>query len=240
MSPVQHPSSIWGIWEGDTVISMSRQQWQWSVLCATGLQFGWAVHSFHGRHFASTIQSRNLPFHVQLACNPYESARSLFQEFTSCKRIFSSATNFLNHIRASKDTSVIHGFLIHSNHYQTSETTSNFWQLQTSIVSQLRQVQNLSSLLPWSIRIMTAKASRHLLQTWSPTVGLSPPQMSLTQTWAILLQVLVDSSLAFIHHAPLMLNPCCSNTPLQFPLVLSLDSYGNPLIGLSIQWIGLQ
>ncbi len=70
-----------------------------------------------------------------------------FQEFTSCKHIFSSATNFLNHIRASGDMSVIHGYLIHSNCYQTSEKTSNFWQLQTLIVFQLRQVENLSIII---------------------------------------------------------------------------------------------
>jgi hypothetical protein len=90
------------------------------------LQFGWAVYSFHGGHFASTIQSRNLPFHVRLACDPYKSGQSLFHEFTSCKHIFSSAIIFLNHICVSGDMSVIHGYLIHSNHYQTSETTSNF------------------------------------------------------------------------------------------------------------------
>jgi hypothetical protein len=28
------------------------------------LQFSWAVYFFHGGHFASTIQSQNLPFHV--------------------------------------------------------------------------------------------------------------------------------------------------------------------------------
>jgi hypothetical protein len=48
------------------------------------LQFSWAVYSFQGGHFASTIQSQNLPFYVKMACNPYESGRSLFQEFTSC------------------------------------------------------------------------------------------------------------------------------------------------------------
>jgi hypothetical protein len=37
------------------------------------LKFGWAVYSFHRGHVSSTIQSRNLLFHVQLACNPYES-----------------------------------------------------------------------------------------------------------------------------------------------------------------------
>jgi hypothetical protein len=93
------------------------------------LQFNWAVYSFHGGHFASTIKSHNLLFHVKLACNPYKSGQSLFQEFTSCKQIFNSATKLLNHIRASGDTSVIHGYLIHSNCYQTSKTTSKFWQL---------------------------------------------------------------------------------------------------------------
>ncbi len=39
------------------------------------------------------------------------------------------------------------GYLIHSNWYQTSETTSFFWQLQTSIVSQLRDVRNLSIII---------------------------------------------------------------------------------------------
>ncbi len=111
------------------------------------LQFSWAVDSFHGGHFALTIQSHNLPFHVKLACDPYESGRSLFQEFTSCKKIFNSATDLLNHIRASDDTSVIHGYLIHSNCYQTSKTSSKFWQLQTSIISQLRHVRNLNIII---------------------------------------------------------------------------------------------
>jgi hypothetical protein len=62
------------------------------------LQFNWAVYSLHGGHFASTIQSHNLPFHVKLACDPYESGQSLFQEFTSCKQIFNSTADLLNHI----------------------------------------------------------------------------------------------------------------------------------------------
>jgi hypothetical protein len=39
------------------------------------LQFSWAVYSFHGGHFASTIKSHNLRFHVKIACDPYESGR---------------------------------------------------------------------------------------------------------------------------------------------------------------------
>jgi hypothetical protein len=104
------------------------------------LHFSWAVYSFHGGHFVSTIQPQNLPFHVQLACDPYESGRSLFQEFTSCRHIFSSATNLLNHIRASGDTSVINGYLINSPRFQTSEMTTAFWQVQAAIISQLRLI----------------------------------------------------------------------------------------------------
>jgi hypothetical protein len=99
------------------------------------LQFSWAVYSFHRGNFVSTIQSRNLlPFHVRLACNPYESGRSLFQEFTSCRHIFSSATNLLNHIQASGNTSVINGYLIHSPCFQMSEMTTAFckFRLQSS------------------------------------------------------------------------------------------------------------
>jgi hypothetical protein len=90
------------------------------------LQFNWVVYSFHGGHFASTVQSWNLPFHVRLACDPSESGQSLFQEFTSCRLIFNSVTDLLNHIRASGDTSVIHGYLIHSPRFQTSKTSTTF------------------------------------------------------------------------------------------------------------------
>ncbi len=36
------------------------------------LQFSWALYSFHGGHFASTIQSWNLPFCIFIACNLYK------------------------------------------------------------------------------------------------------------------------------------------------------------------------
>jgi hypothetical protein len=83
------------------------------------LQFSWAMYSFQGGYFASTIQSCNLPFQINSECDPYESGGSLFQEFTSCRQIFSSATNMLNHIRASGDTSVIHDYLIHYPCFET-------------------------------------------------------------------------------------------------------------------------
>jgi hypothetical protein len=108
------------------------------------LQFSWAVYSFQGGHFASTIQSWNLPFQISLVCDPYKSGRSLFQEFTSCHQIFNSSTDMLNHIRASGDTSVIHGYLIQSPGFWTSDTTTKFWQLQAIIIAQLCLIHSLS------------------------------------------------------------------------------------------------
>jgi hypothetical protein len=91
------------------------------------LQFSWAVHLFQGGHFASTTQTQNLPFHVTLACNPFKSGRSLFQEFTSCHQVFGTATETLNHIRSSGDTSLVHGYMIHSPRFCDSDTTTKFW-----------------------------------------------------------------------------------------------------------------
>jgi hypothetical protein len=101
------------------------------------LQFSWAVYSFQGGHLALTIQSRNLPFHVKMACNPFESGRSLFQEFTSCCQVFGTANNMLNQIWSSGDTSIIHGYMIHLPCFQTSNMTTKFWQVLAAIISDL-------------------------------------------------------------------------------------------------------
>jgi hypothetical protein len=79
------------------------------------LQFNWAVYSVQGGHLALTIQSCNLPFHVKMACNPFESGRSLFQKFTQSHQIFGTANNMLNHIWSLGDTSIIHGYIRNSH-----------------------------------------------------------------------------------------------------------------------------
>jgi hypothetical protein len=83
------------------------------------------------------IQSHNLPFHICLACNPYESGSSLFHKFAASAKVFNSGNNLLNHIHASGNTSVIHGYLINSYHFQTSKVTTSFWKFQLSIIAQL-------------------------------------------------------------------------------------------------------
>jgi hypothetical protein len=107
------------------------------------LQFSWAVYSFGGGHFALTISSRNLPFCVKIACDQYKSGGALFQEFTSCNRIFISRDEMLDYIRASGDTFQIHGYLIHASQFTDSDATSTFWQLQSTIVAQLRSLHDL-------------------------------------------------------------------------------------------------
>ncbi len=111
------------------------------------MNFDWAVFSFSNGHFTSTIESRNLPFTIRLACDSTERGRSLFHEFADSATVFSSGNDLLNHIRASGDQSVISGYLINSYCFQTSEVTSLFWKLQLSIIAQLRLICLLSAIV---------------------------------------------------------------------------------------------
>jgi hypothetical protein len=105
--------------------------------------FSWAVCGFNSGHFASTVEKWNLPFQVVLACDPFEYGCALFHEFVCCPTVLHSATSLLDHIRGSGDQGHIHGYLIHSHRYQSSEPTSIFWGLQASIVQQLQLIRHL-------------------------------------------------------------------------------------------------
>jgi hypothetical protein len=107
------------------------------------LFFNWTMYSFGGGHFASTIHLQNLPFLITLACNQVELGCTFFYEFTSCSHIFRNRKEMLNHIRASGDSSHIHGYSIHLLQFRDSKTTSTFWQLQSTIVAQLCSLQDL-------------------------------------------------------------------------------------------------
>jgi hypothetical protein len=155
VSPIKRPHPIWQLRENDTTKCTATTNDKFPCYAPKVLQFSWAVYSFQGGQCASTIQSWNLPFHISLACDQYKSGCSLFQEFTSCCQIFSSSTNMLNHNHASGNTSVIHGYLIQSPHFQTSDTTTKFWQLQATIIAQLCLIGSLQPLLLLYIQIMT-------------------------------------------------------------------------------------
>ncbi len=123
--------------------SRSLNNYKFPCYALQVLQFSWAVYSFQGRHFAMTIQSHNLPFHVKLACDPFESGCSLFQEFTSCRQVFGTANKMLNYIWSLGDTSIVHGYMMHSPCYRDSKTTTKFWQIQGAIISDLRLIRSL-------------------------------------------------------------------------------------------------
>jgi hypothetical protein len=106
-------------------------------------RFSWAVYSFNSGHFSLTISTRNLPFYVLLACDPYEYVCALFTKFTGCQCILPSAAALLDHIRGSGDQCLIDGYLIHSHRYRTSEPTTAFWSIQASIVAQLQAIRKL-------------------------------------------------------------------------------------------------
>ncbi len=107
------------------------------------LNFNWAIYSFGCGHFLSTILSRNLPFHVTLACDQYEYGRALFREFATSATVLRSSAELLHHIHSSGATAQIHGYLIHSLRFRDSKMTSKFWQIQATIIAQLRSLRNL-------------------------------------------------------------------------------------------------
>ena len=82
--------------------------------------FNWAVYSFSNGHLSLTVETRNLPFTICLACNSTERGQSLFHEFASSATVFGSGNDLLHHICASGDQSTISGYLINSYRFQTS------------------------------------------------------------------------------------------------------------------------
>ena len=64
-----------------------------------------------------------------------------------CTQIFENGNDLLHHIRSSGDSSQIHGYLVHSLCFRDSDTTSHFWQLQATIVSQLCAIQSLQMIV---------------------------------------------------------------------------------------------
>jgi hypothetical protein len=113
------------------------------VIAYSASHFPWAVYGFNSGHFVSTIEQRNLPFLIILACDPYAHGRALFHKITKCPTLLPSAGALLDHICASGNTSPIDGYLIHSHRYQSSEPTTTFWLLQASIVEQLYAIRKL-------------------------------------------------------------------------------------------------
>jgi hypothetical protein len=127
-------------------------------------QFSWAVYNFSNGHFSSTIESLNLSFNIQLGCDTTLRGRSLFGEFAPKARLFSSGNDFLHYIRSSGDRSVLHGYLINTFRFRTSDITNAFWQLQVQIVAQLRLIRSLSVIVAVVIPDLDGAATRKFIQ----------------------------------------------------------------------------
>jgi hypothetical protein len=79
-----------------------------------------------------------------LACDTSNDEHLLFAEFLPDAKVFSSGNDFLHHIRASGETSIVHRYLINSYCFLTSNVTTAFWKLQLAIIMQLCLIQLLS------------------------------------------------------------------------------------------------
>jgi hypothetical protein len=101
--------------------------------------FNWAVYGFNSGHFISSIRLLGLPFAIVLASGEYAHSHSLFTKLSTCTGpILGECCALLDHIKASRITSKLSGYLVHSRRYDSTEPTSRFWQLQAAIVLQLR------------------------------------------------------------------------------------------------------
>jgi hypothetical protein len=123
-------------------------------------QFSWAVYNFSNGHFTSTIESANLSFTIRVGCDTTQRGRSLFGEFAPNARIFSTGNELLNHIHASGNQSVLHGYLINTFRFRTTEITKAFWDLQLQIVAQLRLIRSTSVVVGIIIPDLDGAATR--------------------------------------------------------------------------------
>jgi hypothetical protein len=71
------------------------------------------------------------------------STRSLFAEFAPNAKVFSSSNDILQHVWVSRETSVLHGYLIKSYCFLNNKVTTNIWKQQLAIITQLCLIRNL-------------------------------------------------------------------------------------------------
>ena len=127
-------------------------------------QFSWAVYNFSNGHFTSTIDSTNLSFTIRVGCDTTPRGRSLFGEFAPHAKIFSTGNEFLNYIRSSGDRSVLHGYLVNTFRFRTTEITTAFWALQLQIVAQLRLMGSTSVIVAIVIPDLDGAATRKFIK----------------------------------------------------------------------------
>jgi hypothetical protein len=115
------------------------------VLAArTITHFQWAVYSFNCGHFSASCDTHSIPFRIVLAADAFSEGRALFKEFAKCPIILNGAKELYDYVRRSGDRSQLDGYLIHSHRFPTTSSTRTFWQLQASIITEMRTARSLS------------------------------------------------------------------------------------------------
>ncbi len=160
------------------------------VIAYSVSHFPWVVYGFNLGHFVSTIKLRNLLFLIGLACNPYAHGRALFHEVAKCSTVLPRTGALLNHIHASRITSPIDGYLIHTHQYQSSKPTTTFWLLQASIMEQLHAIQKLRLFIAFVHPDHNGRSvTKILLHSCIRKVGLFQEHIAPSQIMAIWLLI---------------------------------------------------
>jgi hypothetical protein len=176
------------------------------VLC-----YSWAVYSFGGGHFASTISSRSLPFCIKPACNQYDfgcsSSGNLQHACRSLKMAKISAI-------ISAPLAIVLKYMATSSILFAYGTVT---QLHISGSSKRQSLLNFVQFSPFrwlllsSSLITTADASKHSQSPSNQLAGVCPQPTPPSRPMATLSQAHAVSSLASILRAHQWSNRFSSN-----------------------------
>jgi hypothetical protein len=114
-------------------------------LAASITSFSFAVYGFNSGHFIS--RAYDFPIDIVLAADALPSGRALFKQFAACPQICTSSSDLLRCINASKASSTIHGYMIHTHMFQHNVNEKEFWSTQSKIVRSLQSKRGLQTLL---------------------------------------------------------------------------------------------
>ena len=93
----------------------------------------------------------------------------------------------LDYIHGSGDNSHLHGYLIHSLWFKDSDTTSTFWQLQGSILTQLRTLRDLQVV----VTIILPNHDNHCVKSFIKTLSSNGWMLSKHEKSLFWLRVIV-------------------------------------------------
>ena len=118
-----------------------------TVLAAEATLYTFAIYGFNSGHFISRNSSQPVSFDVALAADTRQCGRAMFKQFTRSPLIANSASDLLRAVTASKATSTVNTYVIHTHRFLFGTTEKNFWSTQAAIVRALRSNRGLTVLV---------------------------------------------------------------------------------------------